>query len=137
MSVSAYSLGSWTPAHDYPTTGGLEKGEKGAEHQRTINAPDDATALKEAENILSNLREVVVGILRDQGGRVIARCYTLHSMSKVAWDDPPETIEQSYSTFFAQRDQEAKGRYPAENLKPTSNWEQVSLYGPDGFIGRT
>lgn len=58
-------------------------------------------------------------------------------MWKVAWDDPPETVEDSYSTFFAPNDEEAKKRYPAEKpFRATSNWERISLYGPDGFVAR-
>ena len=140
MTAGNYTLTSWIPTHYDPRILTPDArppwSEKGTEYQRTISAPNDETALNEAERILPNLGEFVVGTLKDQGGRLVVRCYTIHSMWKCAWDDPPETIDDTYSTFFAPNDEEAKKRYPAE--KPyiaTSKWENVSIYGPDGYVG--
>lgn len=66
MAASTYTLISWMPAHFDPRRADAEP-EKGAERQRTINAPNDEAALKEAEKILPELGGI--GSRDTQGSR--------------------------------------------------------------------
>lgn len=130
--MATYVLTTWVPSHYDPRSG--YSSSKGEEQRRAINAPNDKIALKQARKILPETGRLAVGTLTAHNGRLVARCYTVHSMSKVAWDDPPEYMNSSFRTFLAQSDEEAKRQLPAADYDAGSGWEQEHLYGPDGTV---
>ncbi|MEX2054571.1 MAG: hypothetical protein WD972_00175 [Candidatus Andersenbacteria bacterium] len=126
-----YILTIWTPRR-----GGDPRPpyahKKGKEQQFPIDVPNDESALKQAEKLLPPAEEVTVGTLKDsKEDRLVAGCYTIHTMDKAAWDDPPEHINDKYDTFFAASHEEALKRVP-EKRPPSLPylWEDIRLYGP-------
>jgi len=128
--MATYILTTWVPSFYGPRSGYSPKGE---EQRRAINAPNDKIAIKQLRKILPETGRSVVGTLTTQNGRLVARCYTIHTMSKVAWDDPPKYMDISYRTFLAQSDEEAKKQLPADDYDAGGGWKQDCLYGPDGY----
>lgn len=129
MPNQKYIFTSWQPRSWDPRPG--MSMSQSPERKTEITAPNDKAAVAMIQRSLSG-RCLLVGRLTTAKGRVVARCHTVHIMMKVAWDDPPQYIDDTFDTFLALRDEDVRKRAPAKTgIFVGTSWTCISVYGPD------